>query len=461
VYVARRLSYAAPTISGLTGPGALLAPAAGGAHILLRGTNFGPADGSASLRVWAVPTLDASLEFVGVGCVVTEAFVAIRCNTSAAVGAALGWRVEVEGLYNTLLYSSVAPPQVTNASLVAGTVSCPRGLCANTRGNSTLAVKGVNFGPRLNGSHTRVTIALPTGPVDISPCEMVETDTRLQCVLPAGTGNISAVTVTTLGQVGTLSGVNLAYAPPTLVSVVPALWSTEVGSTGLAVSLSGSGFGAPPHFAQIVVTAKPAGSQGSPACEAALLRSEPSVTVQSDARISVVFQPEGAGHIVPSWAIHVVVSGQAMSSPEVIATTRPPTEPVLSLARKPNGTHFLLLLTGDNYGAAVTPCENDVRVEVNGAPCDTLTMVVVSLSRRIVWVPLRSRLPCSGAALGFACSVVCCSMVCASRHGVFHTPPVLETRTHNLTCSEFTPPHPTVAVASAARTCTPPVFRRR
>jgi hypothetical protein len=49
------LSYTQPAIASVTGSGAVRGPAAGNATILLRGTNFGPQDGSTILRVWAVP----------------------------------------------------------------------------------------------------------------------------------------------------------------------------------------------------------------------------------------------------------------------------------------------------------------------------------------------------------------------------------------------------------------------
>ena len=53
--------------------------------------------------------------------------------------------------------------------------------------------------------------------------------------------------------------------------------------------------------------------------------------------------------------------------------------PALALTRPSNGTHMFIQLTGDDYGAVLDTggCDGGVTVNVNGKPCDLLTMLTV------------------------------------------------------------------------------------
>jgi hypothetical protein len=72
------LSYAPPVINSLSGPGASGASTTGGAVIFLNGSNFGPVDATTVVRAWSSPSVNDSLVFPGVDCVVVEAHIAIR-----------------------------------------------------------------------------------------------------------------------------------------------------------------------------------------------------------------------------------------------------------------------------------------------------------------------------------------------------------------------------------------------
>jgi hypothetical protein len=60
------------------------------------------------------------------------------------------------------------------------------------------------------------------------------------CRLPAGTGRISVVRVTVLGQMGLALPPALSYLPPSAAELLPPVWTTDVPGT---VEVVGAGFG--------------------------------------------------------------------------------------------------------------------------------------------------------------------------------------------------------------------------
>jgi hypothetical protein len=363
----RVVSYTQPAISSVDGPGATLAPAVGGVPIYLHGSNFGPATGGTVLRVWAVPSANDSLSFPGVNCSVTEAHVTVMCTTGPSKGPALTWRLQVEGLTNTMPQSSLAAPTVTAARFAAPGVQL-----ADTQGGTVLAIDGVNFG--VDVDHTRVTITVPGGVLEASPCAMTALDTQVQCALPAGTGPITRVAVAVLGQAAQLEVTGLAYAPPTVTAVAPATWSTDLAS--MTVVVRGTGFGSPAQSRLVEVTAL-----GDPGCAGvgSVAVTGSTVTVVNDTELSFVVRNEPA-HVVREWTLAVTVSGQGMAVDDVrsqaaaVVLTRAPGAPAVTVRSPSNGTHHFLLLTGSDYGPALSACPDDVVVTVGGQPCAALSM---------------------------------------------------------------------------------------
>jgi hypothetical protein len=364
---ARALSYAQPVIRSVDGRGAVMASPIGGAPIVLRGSNFGPVDSSTQVRVWAVPTADETLSFPGLNCAVVEAHTSIACIMSAVMGSALTWQLTVEGLANVMPQTSVAPPVVLAVSFVGEGVTL-----ASTLGGTAVAVFGTNFGVRVD--RTRVTATLPSGVTELSDCVMITVDTQLRCVLPAGTGAISRITVTVLDQAGALDTPDLAYAPPSLASVSPGTWSTDLSS--LAVVVGGSGFGRPAqsNFVSVSVT-------GVTGCmnDSDITVDGTAVTVLSDAELSVTFQLSPA-HVLRRWSLSVTVSGQSIawndtaSRAVAVVSTRAPSVSALSFAVPPNGTHYFVLVEGFDFGPSLSDCADDVQLSVDGQPCLSVTM---------------------------------------------------------------------------------------
>ncbi len=128
--------------------------------------------------------------------------------------------------------SSVAPPALSNATFATAGVTV-----ANTTGGTLLAITGVNLGPSVN--FTQVTVRVPFGDISATNCTLLLPDSWLQCALPVGSGAISLVTVTVLGQSGTFVPTGLAYAPPSISTLSP----SSVPTTGATVTVAGANFG--------------------------------------------------------------------------------------------------------------------------------------------------------------------------------------------------------------------------
>jgi hypothetical protein len=66
------LSYSAPVLTAVEGPGAVQGPARGGAPITFRGVNFGPAGPGTEVQAWASPAAAPHLQFPATDCMVVE-----------------------------------------------------------------------------------------------------------------------------------------------------------------------------------------------------------------------------------------------------------------------------------------------------------------------------------------------------------------------------------------------------
>jgi hypothetical protein len=368
-----RISYAAPVISSMDGDGATGATTEGGSEINLRGSNFGP-EGSA-VQAWAIPAANTSLTFSGLSCVVVTAHVAIRCITSPGIGTSLAWRVMVDGQANSVPESSYASPRVDSVTFAGLGVTS-----ASTVGGTDVLIQGANFGALID--NVEVAIVTPSEAAAASMCTLQVPHRALRCTLPAGTGAITRVTVTVLGQSGAVATTGLAYAPPEIYAVSPAFWPTNV--TAVVVTLTGRGFGSPVHAAGVTVVAMGRHSCGGE--DTAVVGSK--VVVRSDSELSFVIQG-GVEHVVTSWSVGVSVAGQGA---DVAVGTKPPGVPTLTMLENLNGALYSLQLTGSDYGAGLSGCASDVSVRIDGQACVSLTMTqphsqllcVTSLSSGIV-----------------------------------------------------------------------------
>ncbi len=241
-----------------------------------------------------------------------------------------------------------------------------------------MLVEGVNFAGLVD--YTRVTITTPGGVSEAKDCVLVTPDTLLQCALPAGTGVVTQLAVTVLDQTGTLDVVGMAYARPTVSSVIPGTWSTDV--TSVTVTVRGSGFGSPAQSRLVSVAAVAVGPvcAGAPGGGVTLVGT--GVSVVNDTELSFVMRTPTL-HVAAGWSLAVTVAGQGVAEADSVSAaaarvaTRAPAAPAVALASSSNGTHYVLLLTGADYGSVVSSCANDVAVTIGGQRCDELTVLQV------------------------------------------------------------------------------------
>jgi hypothetical protein len=362
---AATLSYAPPVINSLGGEGAAGADTAGGAFILLRGANFGPVNDT-TVTAWASPVADETLVFPGRDCAVVEAHVTIRCVVAAGMGAALSWRMVVEGQANSMPLASYAAPVLLAVEFTEAGVTV-----ADTQGGTFVSIRGRYLGNDVR--YVSVSVTTPAGATAVPGCTLVTNHTVLSCPLPPGAGVVSLVTVTVLGQATAFSTVGITYAAPVVNGVAPGAWPTDLAG-GAAVVVTGRGFG-PPELARLVnvtVTGVACGGLQS------VTLPVQDVTVRSDTQLSFSFGA-GPGHVVASWAVSATVAGQALAAGAWVVPTRAPAVAGLSLDRPFNGTHYFLLVTGSDFGPVGGPgaCPGDAALTVDDAPCDALTMIRV------------------------------------------------------------------------------------
>jgi hypothetical protein len=364
------VSYAAPIILALEGPGATGADTTGGANITLKGSNFGPAGGNTSVSAWASPTTHGELVFSGWSCLVVEDHVAIQCEVTAGAGTALSWRVVVEGLANAVPLASYAPPTLVAVRFTDAGVTH-----ASTTGDTRLSLVGRNLWH--NVAYVKVEVSTPAGTARATGCAFAVNHTELQCVLPAGVGAISSVSVMVLGQNSTLAPVGIAYEPPTVVSVSPSTWPTNVAS--LAVTVEGSGFGSVNSSSQVSVTATPLNVSGH--CDSGQggeVLTVNTINVLNDTTLTFSIPASFTHRLAAGWQVHVVVAGQPSSASFVTVYTSRPGITEINVGSS-NGTHSLLVVTGSSFGS----CAGDVNMTVGGAFCDELKVAEVGQVRSV------------------------------------------------------------------------------
>ncbi len=325
-------------------------------------SNFGPRNNSATVSAWASPTANSSLVFPAGNCSVVVAHTVLSCMTFAAVGAALTWYVVVEGLSNALPQSSVSPPSVFDVYFIDPNVSR-----ALTVGGTLVSISGVNFGPSM--SVIGVTLRVLADLVPVTSCSMPEPDSLLECALPPGSGVISAFIVRVLDQSTSFAPkATLAYSVPMVRFVDPLVWPTDLSS--LAVVVTGTSFGLrrQSQAVRVVISSPPlCGSVGEVVLEV------PSIVVRSDTEMAFEVH-DALPHAAPFWRLEVSVSEQR--SERIAIQSRPPSISSFLFRSAPNATHYFLSVLGTDFGPAVSDCEMDVSVTIDGRTCEMLTMSV-------------------------------------------------------------------------------------
>eukprot|EP00808_Paulinella_micropora_P022933 g26443.t1 len=324
-----QLSYAAPTITNITGlPAGERLNTAGGETITLIGDNFGEVGSGAPLTVQHMYDAPASAAdyFFPASCAVSIAHTQLTCTTPPGLGVNLMWAVNLDFIvgYSYPLFTSYKPPIVTG-------VTAPAAGTLTTTGNERFFVTGTNFGPVWNRTYYLPQPKAAYGNYKGSDCNVTIAHTQMACWSVQGVGAQHKLQVTVADQVSALSSFTLSYTLPTVTSLSPVYVPVEGGT---AVTLNGNNFGLPGYvLVNGINTSSPTYDWNKP-------------------NILVAAVPSSAGLLTGAAAVQAVVGGQAAASPQPLQYYRvqaiwPSTRP--AVGGRPvyiSGTGFAATLQG-------------------------------------------------------------------------------------------------------------------
>ncbi|KAA0172796.1 hypothetical protein FNF27_05776 [Cafeteria roenbergensis] len=210
------LSFTPPTVTEVSGQGAVQGSTAGDEDLVLVGTNFPPVGDLPDPVVRFGPSPSGDV-YVAQGCRVTVSGARIECTTAEGVGAELGVWLAVDGV-DPLAAWGGAPAALPAASFpkavsyhppVVTGYEGPGASEASTVGGADwyVDVTGRNFGPVGHGAVDSVTYAKPAiaagtepGVIFEAACTVRDAHTRLRCNISQGAGQDLAWNVTVRGQ---------------------------------------------------------------------------------------------------------------------------------------------------------------------------------------------------------------------------------------------------------------------
>lgn len=233
------LAYAPPQLSSFSGPGANGAATLGGQRVDLVGDNLGDGSAYVSSRLRVSFTAAAgygagrrSWTFSPSACNITVPHRTLSCNMPAGAGRDLQWSVQLDGLDSTQPFTSYEAPVVTR---ITGTDGITPITAAPARGGAPVIVTGVGFGPAQVAGNGSLVTSLSFGPTGIEyrvASVTVVSDSRIQFLLPPGTGSALTLRLTVAGQENAGSP-TMSYARPAITLVTPARGPTQPTGNGL------------------------------------------------------------------------------------------------------------------------------------------------------------------------------------------------------------------------------------
>ena len=178
--IAASTYYGLPDVASITGPAAAILSTLGGEKIVIAGSNFGPdvatVTGSPSTgrpfleKVTYGPN---GIEYTARDCSVTKNSKEITCTTVPGVGAALQWRITVEGQQSTsFAWSTYIPPEVLSMAPAEGP----------TEGGVQVKIVGKGFGVLDRSSQVYIqfgtqTLSEESGAVEVGVGAVAGTET--------------------------------------------------------------------------------------------------------------------------------------------------------------------------------------------------------------------------------------------------------------------------------------------
>ncbi|GBG24832.1 Protocadherin-like protein [Hondaea fermentalgiana] len=214
-------SYAVPTVGAYEGVGAEDALTSGSQEVLIRGSNFGPANGAAIVAYYG-PEDDPD-EFggsSGILCEIHTVNEVIRCETVEGAGDELSWTVFVDGQESKAETTSYGDPEIAEIDVQEFDVD----------GGDIVTISGLNFGPQGRQEYLEAVYFGPLANTEAySPTCTIRSHTELRCETPPGIGEDMFWTVVVKGQSSTLSAITTSYTPLSLLSTAPSSYGTEGG----------------------------------------------------------------------------------------------------------------------------------------------------------------------------------------------------------------------------------------
>ena len=259
--------YIAPKITEVEGAAAL--PTAGGATVILSGTNFGPPNTPVVVSygpqsryqtectdpcdrevgsqggVARVPHTDYVL--LSSVCTVTTAHTKVSCASTVGLGTGLGWFLIVGAQRSPRFVGSTtsyAVPTVTGVEIKSTNENSPAPAFLATAGGNLLVVSGTNFGAgKVVDPFGQVMLHYKSanGPTYSTSCNVSVAHSQLRCFSVAGVGKELLFSVAVGKQHSAFFQSSISYSPPVITSVTGGQKVTTEG--GSEVVLRGTSFG--------------------------------------------------------------------------------------------------------------------------------------------------------------------------------------------------------------------------
>ena len=271
--------YGSPIVSHFSGTGAGDGDTRGGEEVVLHGFNFGADIGVITGVEYTLPAVESSgsgdgdggsgsgdgggdsnasdedvLVFTASGCALTVPHETLTCTSAPGAGAALSWRVVVDGQASSNPVTNYAAPRIT--SLACSTAASTTGAASSaacgqlsTEGGDSVVVTGDMFGPATApGPFVTAVSYGPTGREYAVTNFTVVSHTTILATTVASMGVGMTWRVVVAGQASELSSATTSTALPRLWSMSPASGDTHVGTT---VVLAGSNWGVLDPYTQL------------------------------------------------------------------------------------------------------------------------------------------------------------------------------------------------------------------
>ena len=359
----------------------LLMRAAGGARIVITGTNFGltqrrlTADGfSLASEVAAGGSITATYyttsgqfsTYTATACAITVANTEIQCNAAAGVGGAHQWRVAI-ALSSAI--TGAAPSNATSGALTSAyypptLTGATAAILLPTAGGTSISLTGRDFGPagtNITVSYTSSTSSwTPSGGKYTATSCSVTSDAAASCLSAPGVGGGLVFQVQSGSVARQISapftGSAVAYALSTVTAALPLIVNTRATNS---LNITGTNFG-PAGQTDLVVRYSNAANWSSPT--ATIYTASGCVVAIAHTGISCSKSAEGVG---VGLKFVVSIGGQTPAAPSANSISyQKPTITGISGPGSSRGLtqgNQIVYLTGDQFGPVTA-------ADANGSP---------------------------------------------------------------------------------------------